>query len=110
MYWLQQTFTLRALNARNAALIVLTAASYFVAARVSQVFAIDPGNITPVWIPSGIMLALALKYGARFWPGVFIGAFLGNVGIPLFRTHLGNIKSICIRCIEWSRGMYCLWS
>ncbi len=79
MYWLQQTFSLRAFYARNAALIVLTAALYFVAARVSQIFAIDPGNITPVWIPSGIMLALALQYGARIWPGVFIGAFLGNV-------------------------------
>jgi diguanylate cyclase (GGDEF)-like protein len=52
---------------------------YIVAARISQVFAIDPGNITPVWIPSGLMVALALIKGRFIWPGIFIGAFCGNI-------------------------------
>jgi diguanylate cyclase (GGDEF)-like protein len=59
--------------------ILLIAALYIVAARVGQYFAIDPGNVTPVWIPSGLMIALALKYGKAIWPGVFIGAFSGNI-------------------------------
>lgn len=58
---------------------LLVACIYIITARLSQVFAIEPGNVTPVWIPSGIMLALALYYGKNIWPGVFLGAFFGNV-------------------------------
>ena len=52
---------------------------YIFSARIGQFFAIEPGNITPVWLPSGIMVALAFTRGPRIWPGVFLGAFLGNV-------------------------------
>lgn len=52
---------------------------YMACARVSQLYAIDPGNVTPVWIPSGVMLALALLRGSQIWPGVFFGAFFGNI-------------------------------
>ena len=51
---------------------------YVIGARIGQVFAIEPGNITPVWIPSGIMLAWVLIRGYYIWPGIFLGAFLGN--------------------------------
>ena len=49
------------------------------AARLSQVFAIAPGNITPVWLPSGMVLAAVLLRGNHLWPGIFLGAFAGNV-------------------------------
>lgn len=55
------------------------AATYIVCARIGQVFSIEPSNVTPVWIPSGVMLAIALKFGPSIWPGVFLGAFLGNI-------------------------------
>jgi len=58
--------------------ILLVAALYIISARVGQIFAIPPGNVTPVWLPSGIMVALALIRGAGIWPGVFLGAFVGN--------------------------------
>ena len=58
--------------------ILLVAALYFISARVGQIFAIPPGNVTPVWLPSGIMVALALIRGPGIWPGVFLGAFVGN--------------------------------
>lgn len=51
---------------------------YGLCARVGQMYALEPGNITPVWIPSGVMVALALHVGLRIWPGVFLGAFAGN--------------------------------
>ncbi|UTA49092.1 diguanylate cyclase [Simiduia sp. 21SJ11W-1] len=59
--------------------ILAVAALYVVFARVSQVFAIEPGNVTPFWIPSGLMVALALYRGPVIWPGVFLGAFGGNI-------------------------------
>lgn len=57
-----------------AALAVL----YVITARLGQLFAIPPGNITPVWIPSGIMLVAVMRRGYWIWPGIFIGAFIGN--------------------------------
>jgi len=54
--------------------LLLIALLYVVAARVGQIFALPPGNITPVWLPSGLMLAAALLRGQQIWPGIFIGA------------------------------------
>jgi diguanylate cyclase (GGDEF)-like protein len=59
--------------------VLLIAGAYILCARFGQLFAIEPGNVTPVWIPSGILLALALRFGPQIWPGVFLGAFLGNI-------------------------------
>lgn len=59
--------------------IICVAILYIVTAKVGQQFAIPPGNITPVWLPSGIMVALVIIRGYGIWPGIFIGAFIGNV-------------------------------
>ncbi|WP_196159265.1 diguanylate cyclase [Reinekea sp. G2M2-21] len=55
------------------------AITYVICARIGQMFAIDPANVTPVWIPSGILLAVALRLGPQIWPGIFLGAFTGNI-------------------------------
>jgi diguanylate cyclase (GGDEF)-like protein len=57
---------------------VWVALLYIVAARTGQLFSIEPANVTPVWLPSGLMLALALVWGWRIAPGIFLGAFIGN--------------------------------
>lgn len=59
--------------------VSLVAITYVVTARLGQYFAIEPGNITPVWLPSGIMLAWVILRGYYIWPGIFAGAFLGNI-------------------------------
>lgn len=59
--------------------VLLIAVTYYLLARVSQTFAIDPGNVSPIWLPSGVMFALALRYGIGIWPGIFLGALFGNV-------------------------------
>ena len=59
--------------------VLWVAALYIISARVGQLYAIAPGNVTPIWIPSGLMVALSLYIGPRIWPGIFIGAFSGNV-------------------------------
>ncbi|MEW6166103.1 MAG: EAL domain-containing protein [Pseudomonadota bacterium] len=38
-----------------------------------------PGYATPIWPPSGIMLAMLLLWGRGLWPGVWLGAFAVNV-------------------------------
>ncbi|MFT5692330.1 MAG: signal transduction histidine kinase/ActR/RegA family two-component response regulator [Oceanicoccus sp.] len=58
---------------------VLLAALYILSARLCQLLAIAPGNITPIWLPSGIIFVALLSRGYYLWPGIFIGAFVGNV-------------------------------
>ena len=54
------------------------AAMYVATAKLGFLLAIDPGNVTAVWPPSGIALAALLIGGNRLWPGVWLGAFVAN--------------------------------
>ena len=58
---------------------VLLAGTYYAAGSLGQILAIPPGNVTLVWPPSGIALAVLLLGGDRLWPGIWLGAFLVNV-------------------------------
>lgn len=76
--------------------IALVAAIYFVTARIGQVFAIPPGNITPIWLPSGLMVAIVIVHGYRLWPGIFLGAFAGNVWAYLLPDNGENLLRVFI--------------
>lgn len=65
-------------DSRLAFEILAVSIIYVLTAKVGQTFAIPPGNITPIWIPSGIMLALVIIRGYDIWPGIFLGAVIGN--------------------------------
>ena len=59
---------------------LLIALAYYLSGKLGQTMAIPPGNVTPVWPPSGIALALMLLLGyKRAIPGLFIGAFAVNL-------------------------------
>ena len=76
--------------------IATLAVIYFVTARLGQLLAIPPGNITPVWLPSGIILAAVLTRGYRVWPGIFLGAFAGNVWAYFSAASPGAVlKCLC---------------
>jgi PAS domain S-box-containing protein len=66
---------------RYLAQVSVLAAVYFVVAKLSLLAAIPPGYATSVWPPSGIALAAILLYGARTWPGIWIGAALVNLTV-----------------------------
>lgn len=71
----------------------LLAVVYFVAAKLSLVFAIPPGHATAVWPPSGIALAATLLLGSRLWPGVWLGAALVNYTVsssPILAVLMGT--------------------
>jgi integral membrane sensor domain MASE1 len=75
--------------------ILIIAIIYFSTAKVGQILAILPGNITPVWLPSGIMLAAILVRGFHIWPGIFLGAFFGNVWAYIDINSLSSI----VKCL-----------
>src|SRR5215813_12959942 len=54
-------------------------AAYVLAGKLSLRFASVHPSATPFWPPTGIAIATLLTLGVRFWPSIFLGAFLVNV-------------------------------
>ena len=61
--------------------VCAVALTYIATANIGFLLAIEPGNVTAVWPPSGIALAALLIGGNRMWPGIWIGAFVANTWI-----------------------------
>ena len=70
--------------------LLTIAVAYIATARLGQSVAIEPGNVTAVWIPSGISVAALILWGAGLWPGVWLGAFAYNLW---FFLHGGLIDA-----------------
>ena len=58
--------------------VVGLAAVYFLAARLGLSLAFTHHNVSPVWPPTGVAVAALALGGARYWPGIFLGAFSAN--------------------------------
>ncbi len=58
---------------------LILCAAYVVAAKLSLRLASVHPSATPVWPPTGIAIATLLALGLRFWPSIFMGAFLVNI-------------------------------
>ncbi|MGH8644162.1 MAG: EAL domain-containing protein [Gammaproteobacteria bacterium] len=54
------------------------ALAYVATAKLGFLVAIPPGNVTPVWPPSGLALAAALLFGYRSGLGIWLGSFSVN--------------------------------
>ncbi len=66
---------------KTAAILAL-AVVYFGAAKFGLSLAFVNASASPVWPPTGIALAVLLRWGQRLWPGIFLGAFLANLFTP----------------------------
>ncbi|MEW6445892.1 MAG: diguanylate cyclase [Pseudomonadota bacterium] len=59
--------------------LLLAACAYFVAAKFGMaLFAMYPGNITLLWLPSGIGLVMVVMGGLRALPLIFAASFAAN--------------------------------
>jgi integral membrane sensor domain MASE1 len=70
-----------------AAKLVLVAASYWLAARLSLSLALVHGQVTPIWPPTGIALVAILVVGWRAAVAVALAAFAVN--LPIGPSPLG---------------------
>ena len=59
--------------------VLALASLYILTGKLGFLFAVSPGNVTPVWFPSGLALAALMRWGRPLWPGVWIGSALLNV-------------------------------
>ena len=63
--------------------LVSFTAVYFIAGRFALEFTYLQDNVTLlIWPPAGIALAVLILFGRRFWPGIVIGTWLINLGLP----------------------------
>ncbi len=58
---------------------LIFAAVYLAAAKFGFTMAFSAQQVTLMWPPTGLALAAMVLVGPELWPGVFLGAFLGNV-------------------------------
>lgn len=59
--------------------ILVVAALYWGGAWLGLRLAFSNRNVTAVWPPTGIAVVALFLLGPRVWPGVFLGALLGNI-------------------------------
>ncbi|PCH58492.1 MAG: hypothetical protein COC19_08420 [SAR86 cluster bacterium] len=75
---------------------LILALLYFLTAQLAYQFSLTPGQLTPVWFPSGIILAALLLRGYYLWPGVFLGAFLFNTWTLLDFDDFSNLQGALV--------------
>ncbi|MCH5376881.1 MAG: PAS domain S-box protein [Planctomycetes bacterium] len=58
--------------------VVAVVVAYLFAGTIGLAFAVPPGHASAVWPASGIAVTALFLFGHRFWPGVWIAAFVVN--------------------------------
>lgn len=81
--------SVRGVAVKTVTMILAVAVAYYATAQVGLVFALVRGQVTPLWMPTGISIAALLLAGGRVWPGIAIGAFAVNLALgPNFAAVL----------------------
>ena len=62
---------------------------YFAAAQLGLLVTLGPGQVSPLWPPTGVALAAILLFGYRFWPVVALAVVVDHAlrlpfGVSLF--------------------------
>ncbi|GAB2816254.1 MASE1 domain-containing protein [Lentzea nigeriaca] len=66
---------------RTTVMILAVAVAYYATAKVGLVLALVKGQVTPLWLPTGISVAALLMSGLRIWPGIALGALTANIAL-----------------------------
>jgi PAS domain S-box-containing protein len=80
--------------------LVLLVGAYYIVGKLGLILAFLHVSASPVWPPTGLALAALLLLGIRFWPAIFVGAFLvnlttaGSVGTSLGIAMGNTLESV----------------
>ena len=69
--------------------LLVTAALYYVAAKLGLKLAFAHANVSPVWPPTGVDIALVVLWGYRIWPAIAVSIALINVEVLAGSTPMG---------------------
>lgn len=97
-------------NVRWVLMNLLTASLYVGTGKVSDTLAVVKEQASPIWAPSGIMVACVLLFGYNVW----FGEFLGTVGINIWYFHSAKYHqalpaSIAFGLFSSLQGIACGW-
>ncbi len=92
------------LSKNNVALIFGVALLYFLSAKLGLRLALVGKSVTLFWPASGIALTSLLVFGLRIWPGVLLGALLGNYA----EGFLPSLEISCGATLEAVVGVWLL--
>lgn len=89
--------------------ILVFAAMYYGAARLGLSLASLPGNVSPVWPPTGLAIAALVLWGLDLAPFVFLGALATNFFTPVphlaaFGMAAGNTLEAVIAAYAFRRS------
>ncbi len=85
--------------------VAIFLAIYFVGSRLGLLVTLGPGQVSPVWPPTGIALAAILLLGYRFWPIVALAVVVDHA----LRLPLGVTAIIAVgKTVEALLGAYLL--
>ncbi|KAL3680510.1 hypothetical protein R1sor_023466 [Riccia sorocarpa] len=89
---------------------LLAASLYVSTGKLSDTLAVVNEQASPIWAPSGIMVAFVLLFGYNVW----VGEFLGTVGINLWYFHTDPYRksvptSIACGVFSSVEGLFCGW-
>jgi len=59
--------------------LIIAAAVYFVVGKLGLRFAFLHDSTSAIWPATGLAFAMLLVWGLRYWPAIFVGAFLVNI-------------------------------
>lgn len=90
---------------------LLLVIAYVAGAKLCQSFAIEPGNVTPIWLSSGVSFIWVYLKGNKVLPGVFVGAFVGNVSAYIFSPDAPDTM-LCILAglLNGLGDSLCVWT
>lgn len=66
--------------------LLLLTAVYYAGARIGLYLEAQYGGITPIWIPSGIAVAIFLTKGLKYWPMIIMGEMC--IALTLGQSYL----------------------
>jgi len=92
------------LSKKDIALIFGVAVLYCLCAKLGLMLALEGNSVTLFWPASGIALTALLVFGLRIWPGILLGALLGNYA----EGFLPSLEISCGATLEAVAGVLLL--
>ncbi|MCG8316348.1 MAG: EAL domain-containing protein [Pseudomonadales bacterium] len=85
-------------------LLLAFTATYFLSAHAGLSIAVYYGEVTPLWPPSGLAIAVFWLKGWRWWPMIFIGESL--IALSLGQSLVSGLSGGIIQLIEASLAIF----
>jgi len=85
---------LRALVGNNDVRIVTVSVIYLLASQLGLWLVFNEIGYYPIWVPSGISLALIILLGYRVWPGILIGSLITYTIVFITQGVLLNMAAV----------------